>query len=303
VEGQRYRVALLSGGDEDCDLGELCNRITGRAASFDPLSGTEDGDAGGPALVIDFLGVAANRATFLFAEASPFGDVNGSGFLDGGETARDENRAAVRIVGTTGDVGNASFDMPDCLPQTPEREGCIYLLGAMPVQLGELEHDCALPDGTTAPSCIPIGLSPQTMLATSLALDASVGISISSDTGTSVLRIREPASGPVKGFIVAGNGPEPKMVLGLDLYMDAPDLSLPLSDHDLHSKPLSVLLEGPVAFFPDGRIAISLSNVADVPLEVNIDAPLGIGGSVKMILPAGEMKLQLLSRPLRGVEP
>ena len=85
--------------------------------------------------------------------------------------------------------------------------------------------------------------------------------------------------------------------------MDAPDLSLPLSSHDLHSKPLSLSLEGPLTFLPDGRIAIALSNVADVPLEINIDAPLGIGGSVGLVLPRGEMKLQLLSPQLRGGTP
>lgn len=299
--GQRYRLALISGGNNNCDGGEICG-ISGDAASFDPLAGTENGDAGGPALVIDFVGADANNATFLFAEANPFSDVNGSGFVDGGEPLRDENRAALRIVGTTGDVSNASFAMQDCLPATPETEGCMYLLGAMPVQLGELERDCALPDGTVAPSCIPVGLAAQAMFATSLSMDASVGITINTDTGTSVMRIREPAGGPVKGFIVDG-GSGPKMVVTLELYMDAPDMSIPLSSHDLHSKPLSIALEGPVTFQPDGRIVISLSNIADVTVAVNIDAPLGIGGSVQMLLPTGEMKLQLLSRLLRGVEP
>ena len=32
------------------------------------------------------------------------------------------------------------------------------------------------------------------------------------------------------------------MVVALDLYMDAPEMSLPLSQHDLHSKPLAVAL-------------------------------------------------------------
>ena len=94
------------------------------------------------------------------------------------------------------------------------------------------------------------------------------------------------------------------MVVTLDLYMDAPDMSLALgADHDLVSKPLSVSLEGAVSFLADGRIVIGLANTADVPVTVNIDGPLGIGGAVNMILPTGEMKLQLVSRPLRGSEP
>jgi len=40
----------------------------------------------------------------------------------------------------------------------------------------------------------------------------------------------------------------------------------------------------------------------DVPITVNINAPLGISGSVDMVLPAGQMRLQLVSPPVRGSE-
>ncbi|MEJ7600788.1 MAG: Ig-like domain-containing protein [Kofleriaceae bacterium] len=301
VVGKRYRLALVTGGNEGCDGNELCG-ISGEAASFDPLSGTEGGDAGGPSLVIDFAGGAATTSVLSSLDVSPATDLNGSGFIDSNEIRYDENRAALRIVGTSGAVGSASFDMADCLPATPEVEGCTYLAGSLPVQLGELERDCPLPGGGIAPSCIPLGLSPQALLGTSLSLDASVGITINTDTGTTVMRIREPTSGPLKGYIV-DNGGKPKIVAALELYMDAPDMSIPLSSHDLHSKPLSVQLEGPVTFLPDGQIRIQLSNVADVPVSVGIDAPLGLSGTVDMVLPRGEMRLQLLSRLLRGVEP
>jgi len=69
--------------------------------------------------------------------------------------------------------------------------------------------------------------------------------------------------------------------------------------HDLHSKPLSVSLRGPVRFLPDGRIAIAATNVADVPLSVTISGP-GLTGAVNMVVPSSEMKLQLVSPPLRG---
>jgi hypothetical protein len=121
-------------------------------------------------------------------------------------------------------------------------------------------------------------------------------------TGGSVMRIREPADGPVMGYIIDDNG-TPTLVAQLSLYMDAPDMSLPLSaNHDLHSKPLTVALRGPLTFLPDGRISIALANDADVPVTVNIKAPLGISGSVDMVLPAGQMRLQLVSPPVRGSE-
>jgi hypothetical protein len=304
AEGTRYRYQLLSGGDNDCDAGELCG-LTGDAASFDPLNGVEGGGGGG-ALSIDFVGAPPSKATYLFSAAGPFTDINGDGQVNGVEVPRDENRGAMRIVGTSGDVTGAGFNGDDCLPGTPEKEGCIYLLGSMPTELGELTTE-GCPGGG---SCVPVFLSPQAMFATSLSMTTTIdapiigNTDIDADTGITLMRIREPAGGgPVMGYITDGGG-TPKMSVALDLYMDAPDMSLPLSaDHDLISKPLSVQLEGPVTFLADGRIVIALANVAEVPVTVNIDAPLGLGGAVNMILPAGEMKLQLVSRPLRGAEP
>jgi len=298
--GKRYRLTLISGGNSSCIAGEICG-ISGVAASFDPLGGITNGGAGGPNLVIDFTGAPATDATLVVTEASLFTDANGSGAVEAGERSRDDNRVALRITGTTGVVSNASFNMPDCLPGTPEKEACMYLSGTMPVELLPLAHDCPLPGGATAASCVPVVLTPQVMYATSVAIDATGAliVPISSDTGMSVMRVREPATGPVTGYLIDDQG-TPTLVLALDLYLDAPDMSIPLSSHDLHSKPLSVSLRGPLRFLPDGRIAIAVVNVADVPLSVTINAPLGISGAVKMIVPRGEMKIQLVSPPLRG---
>lgn len=296
--GKRYRLTLVSGDNRSCDPGELCG-ITG-AASFDPLGGATGGDAGGPNLVIDFTGAPATDAALMLTEAAPFTDINGSGIVEAGEHTRDDNRVALRIAGTTGVVSSASFSSPDCLPATPQKEACMYLSGAMPVELLPLAHDCALPGGATAASCVPVVLSPQVMYATSVAMTATVVVGISTDTGMSIMRIREPASGPVTGYLIDDGG-TPTLVLALDLYLDAPDLSLPLgTTHDLHSKPLSVGLRGPMRFLPEGRIAIAVTNVADVPINVGINAPLGLSGSIKLVVPRGEMKLQLISPPLRG---
>ena len=74
---------------------------------------------------------------------------------------------------------------------------------------------------------------------------------------------------------------------------------IPLLGHDLHAKPVSIALRGPLRFLADGRIAIAVSNVADVPITVNI-AGGNISGAVEMVIPSGELKLQLASPPLRG---
>jgi hypothetical protein len=300
--GTHYRLTLVSGSDKSCNAGEICG-ISGDAASFDPLNGNTSAAAGGPDLVIDFTGAPATDATLVFTQTSPFTDINGSGIVETGEQRRDENRAALRITGTTGVVTAAHFNGPDCLPATAETEACMYLSGAMPVQLLPLAHDCALPGGETAASCVPVVLSPEAMYATSVQIAANVMIStatinLTTDTNTSVMRIRQPA-GPVTGYLIDDHG-TPTLVAALELYLDAPDMDILLSTHDLHAKPLSVVLRGPTRFLPDGRLAIAAGNVADVPLEVHIKAPLGMPGSVQMVLPQGELKLQLVSAPSRG---
>jgi hypothetical protein len=298
--GTNYRVTLISGQNSSCDAGEICGLQD--AASWDPLNGTTSGDGGGPPLVIDFTGAAPTKDTLLFVSTTPFTDINGSGFVDGAEQAHAENEAAMRITGTTGDISQAHFTGSDCVSSTPQTENCLYIQGVMPTLLTSVQQSCALPDGTTAPACVPVVLSPQAMYGTSVNMNATLGLSVSTDTGTSVMRLREPAGGPITGYIIDDSG-TPTLVLSLDLYMDAPDMSITLSSHDLHSKPLSVALRGPVTFLPDGRIAIVLANIADVPIAVHVSAPLGLNGDVDIVVPAGLMKLQLVSPALRGALP
>jgi hypothetical protein len=153
-------------------------------------------------------------------------------------------------------------------------------------------------------------LSPQVLYGTSLALEATAvsgptTIELKTPTGKLVLRLREPASGPITGYIIDDNG-TPTLVMSLALYLDAPDMldnhdMMPtLFNHDLHSKPLTVTLRGPMRFLPDGRLVIAVANIEDVPIIVNIDNRAGSSGSVEMLVPRGEMKIQLASRPLRG---
>ena len=156
--------------------------------------------------------------------------------------------------------------------------------------------------GTVGGACMPVAIGAGVMFGTPGAMSAGVGISVSSDSEPSILRVREPAAGPVTGYIYDDGG-TPSMEVKLDLYMDAPGLSITLSSHDLHSKQFSLRLKGPGTFLPDGRIAIAVKNVADVALTINVKVPIFGAGNVNLILPAGQMKLQLLSAPLRGALP
>jgi hypothetical protein len=300
--GARYRLTLVSGGDRICDPGEICG-ISGDAASFDPLAGSTSAAAGGPDLVVDFVGAPASSATLVTTQAAPFSDVNGSGMIETDEQVRDANRVALKITGTSGVITSASFQAADCVPETPGPEACMYVSGILPVELLPVAHDCPVPGGAPVASCVPVALSPQLLRATSLLLNATAVINASTitlqtPTNMLALRIREPAHGPATGYVIDDQG-TPTLVIALQIYLDAPDMALPLLEHDLHSKPLSLVLRGPLRFLPDGQIAITVGNVDDVPIDVHVSAP-GIAGAVNMVIPRGEMKLRLVSPPLRG---
>jgi Big-like domain-containing protein len=300
--GKHYRLTLISGPDAGCDTGEICG-TNGVAVYLSPLDRAVPHVAVRANLVIDFTGGAATTATLATMETVPISDVNGSGAIESGEPASDDNRVALRITGTSGVISAASFPVTDCIAATPEVEACSALSAALPVALLPAAHDCRVPgEQDTLASCVPVALSPQQVIGTSLPLNATLNTGQTlgnNDTHDLVMRLREPPDGPAMGYIIDDHG-TPIFVATLDLYLDAPDLQIALIDHDLHAKPLSIAVRGPLRFLPDGRIAIAVANVADVPIDVNL---LQLGttvGAVHMLMPLGGLKLQLVSPPLRG---
>ena len=301
--GTHYRLTMVSGNNTSCDAGEICGLQS--AASFDPLNGTPNGgQKDGGNFVIDFTGAPASTGTFVFTQTAPFTDINGSGTVDGPEVARLENAAALRITGTHGFVSKASWNGTDCIASTTEVENCQFLQGAMPTTMQDAQMSCMLPDGTSVPSCIPVAMSPQAMFGTSTSIHATtnLGVALDNPTGPVLMRLREPASGPITGYIYDAGG-TPHLQVALALYMDAPDMSITLSTHDLHSKPLQLILDGPVNFLEDGRIAIDLSNTADMPVTINISNSILGSGAVDLLVPKDLMTLQLISPPVRGALP
>jgi hypothetical protein len=301
---KHYRLTLVSGPDDRCDAGELCG-THGVAVNLSPVDRGAQGALARTDLVIDFTGAAATTATLATMETAPIGDVNGSGAIEPGELVSDDNRVALRITGTGGVVTAASFPVPDCIAATPETEACTALSAALPVALLPATHDCALPGGATAASCVPVALSPQLVVATSLplratAVDGPTTINLDTVTGALVMRLREDPGGPAMGYIIDDHG-APTFVATLAVYLDAPDMRIGFGfDHDLRAKPLAIAVRGPLQFLPDGRIAIAVANVADVPIDVHILQGGKPVGTVNMVMPLGGLKLQLVSPPLRG---
>jgi len=300
VADKTYRMTLVTGGNANCDANEICG--SSETASFDILNGMSgNGQAGGPDLVIPFTGAAPIGATFLMPTTSPTTDLNGSSSVDGSEATEDGNRTAMHVTGTTGAVSSATFTTGQCMGGMAN-DGCMYINGAMATELLPIQMGCTLPDGTMAAVCQPVAIAPGLMYGTAVGMDAVALFTLSTSTETSIMRIREPANGPITGYVYDDNGTATFMVK-LDLYMDAPDMSITLSSHDLHSKPLSLALKGPVTFTPDGRMSIAVANIADVPIVINITTTGFISSTVTLKLPTGQMKLTLLSTPLRGALP
>ncbi len=299
ASGTRYRVVLHAGSDEDCDAGELCG-LNRMPLNSDVLNGIADrDDAGGADVMLPFTAAGPDRDRYpLLTRAWPVADTNGNGYVDAGEQVTATNRAAMVIKSTSGMVRSASLDGADCVASTPAREACMYLSGTLPVTMGQLAHDCDV-GGVRVPACIPVAMSPQILYGTSLSMDAEVAVVGSlSDQRTEqlVLRMRAPAGQPVTGYIVAGANGKAELRARLPMYLDAPSMRLlaGLAGHDLHSKPMTVDLVGPVTFTPDGRIQIDVANVAAVPLEVRVSA-IGIGiGSIAMEIPAGQLVMRLV---------
>jgi hypothetical protein len=299
VDGATYRLTLVGGGNATCDSAtEVCGN-NNLPLNPDPLNGAQAGDAGGNNLVVYFRGAPAaeDQSVYLPLKLEPFTDINGNGFVNAGEVARVQNSAQVTVTGTGGIVTGASV----------VGDNHLYLNGSLPVTVGLPEP--LVVDGSTwgmtlaGTEQIPVRVNPGVLYGTSITLNAAaIGISIGNvDTNINVLRLRETGS-PILGYIVEEAGvAEPQFIADMNLYMDAPDMSIlgGLASHDLNSKSLRAVVRGPITFEEDGRIVITLANVAAINLTVNISA-LGLPGNINLRIPANAMKLRLIGNPLKG---
>lgn len=135
-------------------------------------------------------------------------------------------------------------------------------------------------------------------------------------TGTQVMRIRytcdanlaasdpdscsSAAHGRVPGWIIESSiaGAPPQFVITLNVYMDAPNLekAVGLFANSLHNYPLTLNLQGPLTFLPDGRLQIRQVNTN--PVGITID--LGGVGKVNLQIPVGGTKLNYVGTPIEN---
>lgn len=304
--GAAYRLTLVAGrvAGPACAAGGICGR-NGRPLNTHPLDGAGPTTGGGPDVVIDFTGAPATIDTYQPLASDPAADQNGNGYLDAGERATDGNRIAMEIASFDGVVTSASLNGLDCLVDRPGQQVCSHVTATLPVSIGGVIASCPIDaEGrpSTAPNpCIEVRVLPNSILGTSISMSTTAfGIVPISNlpTGVMVMRLREQGA-PIHGYILREPGvADPEFVIRQDVYVDTPDLSIPLATHDLASKPLSVVLKGPVTFRADGRMDVALRNLADVSMKVNISALL-LPGSIDLRIPAGEMRITLAGPVLR----
>lgn len=301
--GTQYRLVLVAGSNGTCDGGELCSRAN-VPLNTDPLAGLES--AGGPDVVIRFTATAPTPDSLQPLSSEPYADLNSNGDVDGAEVMHDENRVAMEVAGTSGIVTDASLNGADCVPGRMGKQVCVGLRTELPVSVGALQERCPL-DGNGAPTtsggpCLEVRVLPNVIFNTSMSMNTTaIGFLPINDLPTHemIMRIREP-SGPALGYILRDPGDAfPQFVIRQSVYLDAPDLRIlgGVVSHDVKSKPLDVVLKGPVTFLPDGRMRVALQNLADVPLRVSISALAT--GAIDLRIPKGEMHLTLVGGPLR----
>ncbi len=208
--GTRYRLTVVGGANGNCDAGEVCGQ-NGGPLNTDVLSGSQS--PGGPTIEIPFeVNQADYPGAYIPIELTPATDVNGSGFVAlGDEILRPENRVVFDIVSTSGIVSAARFTDADCLPESPQVQGCLYLSGTVPILLEEAAANCTIATGANGPivadTCVPLILTPQVFYGTSANLEADVLLLTPSVTiGQVVLRILDRPGSPTRAFIYEANG-------------------------------------------------------------------------------------------------
>ncbi len=304
--GARYRVVLNAGGNNSCDADEVCG-ANGRPLNTDPLDAVDG--SGGPQVVLPFTVRPPQPHTLIPLTAAPWTDRNGNGFIDANETPTTDNQLGVEVASTSGIVSAASLVGPDCFPARPGNQVCIGVSTELPVtvlpQVGSCPLTATGAPATGAGPCVPVRISAQTVRVTSLTINATATIAGQDvdirnvPTGLMHLRLLEPTAAGAVGYILDDGTGTPVFVIKVDTLMDAPDLSIlaGVVSHDVASKRVSLTLAGPVTFTADGRMRVTLRNLGDVLIPVNLSAVFD--GRINLRVPSAALTLTLVTPPSR----
>lgn len=293
-----YRYTMASADQGQCQTGATSNFICGEnglALETDLLVDPER--SGGPDMSIYFRGTTAAETVFTPLRNLPIRDTNSNYVVDcgtlGGEDCLEPfnheadgnggflpsaNAAKLAVIGKQADaLGIAVGASVGC----PADESCprnkfIY-------QTYGLNTEVIGPatDSQGNKVGVRVLLYP-TMLATTSASVFLEGFGEQA-TGPQILRMRyetpteDNPMGLVEGVIIEGDDGGPVFKTTAELTLDAPNLHLPIDDgleHNLYSKAFTLVLEGPIVFFDDGRMQITQINSNAPPINVNVNVTI-----------------------------
>ncbi len=325
--GQTYRYILGSNGNHRSD-GSAASSRCGSAAICGsnglPLQtqslGVDHDNAptaggGGPDMEIWFRGGPATNHVFQSLRGLPNHDVNGNFLHESGETGPSlqdgllvaPNAARLRATGTSGLVTGAKIGC--AVGSSCDDKEFLYIATALDANVAELEGS----------DQVKVLIEPTQLIASSMDVYANavpllVSVENPTRTGPQVMRIRYAGPNrdqPVTAYIFRNTSGQLSLRGTLELYLDAPALVgrataigiIPtLLTHNLHSFPLTVQVEGPVSFLPDGRMLARLENTADITLNVELTANVVLdipGGSITLTIPARTMVMEGVSIPVK----
>ncbi|NVK36406.1 MAG: Ig-like domain-containing protein [Gammaproteobacteria bacterium] len=303
-----YRVVLNSAQSSLCDASDdvLCSDI-GLPLRTNPLTLTFDNrNQGSGPMSIPFV-ASAPEQTKVFNPLSklPAGDVNRNFTHDDSESVVLENSSRLVVNDVDGLVSEARIG---CKSGSCPDDEYIFVSGYLPTDVG-----VHIP----AEDHIPVELYSQALMTTSVTMYAkALGIWLENPTGPQVMRMRprfddQGNSLPGIGYIYwdpdydneYGTKGQAMFKSTMEVYLDAPGLKPKMLgielDTNMHSLPLTILLNGPIVFLPDGRMEIQLKNEEEVDIGVVIESPLG-DSNVDLAIPKGELAITLVSKMVKS---
>jgi len=308
-----YRYSLISAegetkGSVDCATGDVLCSAQGYPLQTSLLIADIHEDQGGPNMLMPFRAVPADNLVFN-PLMMPTTDTNRDYRWDEiKEEVVSGNFAKLSLLETSGLLNRATVGCD--LDQTCSDDYAkTYISGFMPTEVGEYD---------AVNNRIPVKIHAEQLISSNVNVSARLGgnfIGMDSvvPTGTMVMRPLYPIGDDGKTEVPTGyiiwNEEEGRLNFKIDLkiYMDNPFMSVlgGFIEHNLHSYPIEVNLQGPLTFLEDGRMNIELSNLNQITLgvEMEIDAPIlewiGEVAGMTLAIEPGQMSLQQLSQPMK----
>ncbi|MFT5592869.1 MAG: hypothetical protein ACI8SR_001235 [Oceanicoccus sp.] len=254
---------------------------------------------GSNAMRMPFYGAAA-KTSHVFSTMSqmPTTDVNRNYTFDNSETPIAKNASKLWVQSTTGLISEARLG---CKSGTCVDDEAIYVSGNLPTDIGQYDAEN---------DWIPVTIYPQALMTTSITMFAKALklIWLENPTGPQVMRVRhdyvDGKSVPNTGYIVWNEEHQQAYFKSkMNVYLDAPGLAPEIlgivMQTNMHSLPLTLELEGPVSFLPDGRMEIELTNTKMVDIDVVINTPIN-PSKVYLKIPKEALIINLVSSPVKS---